>query len=177
MTPANPTAFETRNIGVTLEIEPNVGANDYVIDLRFAPEIVEFEGFINYGSPITTPAVDIAGNPITLVLTENRIEMPVFSVRRVTTGITIYDGHTVAVGGLMREDIQNVEDSVPILGDIPFIGRLFQSKAENHIKSNLIIFVTARIIDASGRNLRGGSSSTGPTGQGDSGNPLLGPKP
>ena len=177
VTPANPTAFETRNIGVTLEIEPNVGANDYVIDLRFAPEIVEFEGFINYGSPITTPAVDIAGNPITLVLTENRIEMPVFSVRRVSTGITIYDGHTVAVGGLMREDIQNVEDSVPILGDIPFIGRLFQSKAENHIKSNLIIFVTARIIDASGRNLRGGSSSTGPTGLGDSGNPLLGPKP
>ncbi len=67
------------------------------------------------------------------------------------TSLTIYDGHTVAVGGLMRENVQNVEDKVPILGDLPLIGRLFQTKAENHIKSNLIIFVTARIIDATGQ--------------------------
>lgn len=154
VTPATPTAFETRNTGVTLEIEPNVGANDYVIDLRFAPEIVEFEGFINYGSPITSPASDAFGNPVTVTITENRIEMPVFSSRRVSTGITIYDGHTVAVGGLMREDVQDIEDKVPVLGDIPIIGRLFQSSAHNHIKSNLIIFVTANLIDASGRNIR-----------------------
>lgn len=169
---STPTAFETRNLGVTLEIEPTIGENDFVIDLRFVPEIVEFEGFINYGSPIQT-AVNTAGaaafiNPITglftpavpgeqntVTLTENRIEMPVFSVRRVNTALTIYDGYTVAVGGLMREDVQNVEDKVPILGDIPLIGRLFQTKGENRIKSNLIIFVTAQIIDATGRPLRG----------------------
>jgi general secretion pathway protein D len=80
--------------------------------------------------------------------------MPVFSVRRVSTSLSIYDGHTVAVGGLMREDVQNVEDKVPILGDIPLIGRLFQTKAENRIKSNLIIFVTAQIIDATGRVMK-----------------------
>jgi general secretion pathway protein D len=158
VTPATPTAFETRNTGVTLEIEPTIGENDFTINLRFVPEIVEFEGFINYGSPIQTNAVDILGNPVPLVITENRIEMPVFSSRRVNTQLTIYDGYTVAVGGLMREDIQNVEDKVPILGDIPIIGRLFQSKAENRIKSNLIIFVTAEIIDASGRRLRGQDS-------------------
>ena len=155
VTPATPTAFETRNTGVTLEIEPTIGDNDFVIDLRFVPEIVEFEGFINYGSPIQTSSADALGNPVTNVLTENRIEMPVFSARRVNTSLTIYDGYTVAVGGLMREDVQNVEDKVPILGDIPIIGRLFQSKSENRIKSNLIIFVTAQIIDATGRPLRG----------------------
>ncbi|MBX3741731.1 MAG: type II and III secretion system protein [Akkermansiaceae bacterium] len=155
VTPATPTAFETRNTGVTLEIEPNVGDNDFVIELRFIPEIVEFEGFINYGSPIQSPSTDILGNPVTVTITENRIEMPVFSTRKVDTSLTIYDGYTVAVGGLMREDVQNVEDKVPILGDIPFIGRLFQSKSENRIKSNLIIFVTAQIIDATGRPLRG----------------------
>ncbi len=154
VTPATPTAFETRNTGVTLEIEPNLGPNEYVIDLRFAPEIVEFEGFINYGSPITSPATDAFGNPVTVTITENRIEMPVFSSRRVSTGITIYDGHTVAVGGLMREDVQDVEDGVPVLSDIPLIGRLFKSSAQNHIKSNLIIFVTANIIDAAGKNYR-----------------------
>jgi general secretion pathway protein D len=60
----------------------------------------------------------------------------------------------------MREDVQNVEDKVPILGDIPWVGRLFQSKSENRIKSNLIIFVTAQIIDATGRPLRGADAPT-----------------
>lgn len=154
VTPATPTSFETRNTGVTLEIEPTIGGNDFVIDLRFAPDIVEFEGFVNYGSPIQSPATDFLGNPTTVTITENRIEMPVFSSRRVTTALTIYDGYTVAVGGLMREDVQTVEDKVPVLGDIPIVGRLFQTKAENRIKSNLIIFVTAQIIDATGRPIR-----------------------
>ena len=160
VTPATPTSFDTKKTGVTLEVEPQVGANDNVIDLRFSPTIVEFEGFVNYGSPITSPASDALGNPVQIVITENRIEMPVFSVRRVTTGLTIYDGYTVAVGGLMREDVQSVEDKVPILGDLPFVGRLFQSKADNHIKSNLIIFVTAEIIDATGRRINTTASSS-----------------
>jgi general secretion pathway protein D len=142
-----------------------------MIDLRFVPEIVEFEGFINYGSPIQTGGTDLAGNPVQIVLTENRIEMPVFSSRRVNTALTIYDGYTVAIGGLIAESVQNVEDKVPILGDIPYIGRLFQTKAENRIKSNLVIFVTAQIIDATGRPLRGSDSAEAvPTaGSGDLG--------
>ncbi|MFT4177204.1 MAG: type II and III secretion system protein [Luteolibacter sp.] len=159
VTPATPTAFQTRNTGVTLEIEPTIGENDFVIDLRFVPEIVEFEGFINYGSPISSPGTNAMGQATSVVITDNRIEMPVFASRRVTSSLTIYDGYTVAVGGLMREDVQNVEDKVPILGDIPVVGRLFQSKSENRIKSNLIIFVTAQIIDATGRPLRGADAA------------------
>ena len=184
VTPATPTSFETRNTGITLEIEPTIGGNDFVIDLRFAPEIVEFEGFVNYGSPIQSPATDFLGNPTTVTITENRIEMPVFSTRRVTTALTIYDGYTVAVGGLMREDVQTVEDSVPIFGDIPIVGRLFQTKAENRIKSNLIIFVTANIIDATGRPLRGpeampqpDSSTTEPAIMGGATGEVLPPPP
>jgi len=154
-TPATPSAWENRNTGVTLEVVPNITDNNYVIDLQMAPEIVEFEGFINYGSPIMAPSTDVFGNPTTTVITENRIEMPVWSTRRVNTSLSIYDGYTVAVGGLIREDVQNVQDSVPIFGSIPIIGRLFQSKSENHIKTNLIVFVTAQIIDATGRPLRG----------------------
>ena len=161
-TPATPTAFETKNLGVTLEIEPTIGENDFVIDLRFLPEIVEFEGFINYGSPIISPGSTVFGTAVSTVITENRIEMPVFSKRSVKTSLTIYDGYTVAVGGLMREDVQTVEDKVPILGDIPFIGRLFQSEGENRIKSNLIIFVTAQIIDATGAPLRSNSGGSVP---------------
>ena len=153
VTPATPTAFETKNVGVSLEIDPTIGENNYTIDLSFVPEIVEFEGFVNYGSPISTAATDALGNATSVVITENRIEQPVFSKRAVNTSLTIYDGYTVAVGGLMREDVQDVEDKVPILGDLPLIGRLFQSKSENHVKSNLIIFVTAEIIDAAGARI------------------------
>ena len=67
----------------------------------------------------------------------------------------------------MREDVQSVEDKVPILGDLPYIGRLFQTKAQNHIKSNLIIFVTAEIIDATGKRVNGGEApASSPVGGG-----------
>ncbi len=174
-TPATPTAFETRNTGVTLEVEPTVGENDYLINLKFVPEIVEFEGFINYGSPIQTsvPILDAAGLQIgaqNVTITENRIEQPVFAVRRVDSEMTIYDGYTVAVGGLMRDDVQNVEDKVPVLGDIPLLGRLFQSKAETTIKSNLVVFLTAQLIDPTGRPVRGmDSGGTMPVSSGGDG--------
>ncbi|MBE7157698.1 MAG: hypothetical protein INR62_04565, partial [Rhodospirillales bacterium] len=62
-------------------------------------------------------------------------------------------GSTVVLGGLVREDIQKVNDKVPILGDVPVVGRLFRSKIDQNIKRNLIIFVTARLIDPAGQPL------------------------
>jgi general secretion pathway protein D len=73
----------------------------------------------------------------------------------------------------MREDVQIVEDKVPILGDIPILGRLFQSEAENRIKSNLIIFVTAEIIDPTGRRVREQETTTA-TLESELVNPVLG---
>jgi general secretion pathway protein D len=153
VTPATPTAFETRNTGVTLKVTPQVGPDGYTIDLDLAPEVVEFEGFVNYGSPITTSGTDILGNTTRIVLTANRIEMPVFSTRRVTTNVTVYDGSTVAIGGLIKEDVQHTEDKLPIFGDLPLIGRLFRIEAEQRKKRNLMVFVTARLIDPSGQPL------------------------
>ena len=59
VTPTTPTAFETRNTGVTLEVEPVVGPDGVTIDLNLVPQVVEFEGFINYGSPILSPSSSI----------------------------------------------------------------------------------------------------------------------
>ncbi|MEQ1933183.1 MAG: Amuc_1098 family type IV pilus outer membrane protein, partial [Fimbriimonadaceae bacterium] len=154
VTPTTPTTFEMKPIGVRMEAEPTVGADGYTIDLRLAPEVTEFEGFVNYGSPISTSGSDALGNPTTLVLTENKIEQPVFSSRKLSTSVTVFDGATVVMGGLIREDVQDVEDKVPLLGDIPILGRLFQTKAEDHFKRNLMIFVTATLIDPSGAKIR-----------------------
>ena len=144
ITPATPTSFEMKPIGVTLEVEPTVGADNYTIDLRLEPEVSEFEGFINYGSPIFNQGV---------LVTENVINYPVFSERKVATSVSIYDGQTVVLGGLMREDIQKVTDKTPLLGDIPFAGALFRSQADQHLKRNLIIFVTATLMDPAGQPL------------------------
>ena len=144
ITPATPTSFEMRPIGVRLEVEPTVGSDNYTIDLRLVPEVTEFEGFINYGSPILNRGV---------VVTQNVINYPVFSERKVETSVSIYDGQTVVLGGLMREDVQKVNDKTPLLGDIPMAGALFRSQSDQHIKRNLVIFVTATLIDPAGQPL------------------------
>jgi general secretion pathway protein D len=157
VTPSTPTAFETRNLGVTLEVEPIIGPDGYTIDLNLSPEVVEFDGFINYGSPILGPIFNPIPTPgfiDTAILTQNVINQPIFSTRKVTTSVSIWDGQTVALGGLVREDVQKVQDKVPILGDIPLAGRLFRSNVDQKIKRNLIIFVTARLMDAEGRPVR-----------------------
>jgi general secretion pathway protein D len=160
VTPSTPSAFEKRDLGVSLEVEPQVGADNFTIDLSLSPEVVEFDGFVNYGSPIVGPRYDpaliAAGNPSgigTFILTPNVINQPIFSVRKVTTNVSIWDGQTVALGGLIREDVQKVNDKVPILGDIPLAGRLFRSNVDQKIKRNLIVFVTARLMDAQGQPL------------------------
>ncbi len=172
VTPSFPRDFTTRDLGVTLEVEPQVGSDGYTIELSLSPQVVDFDGFINYGSPIysantptaliSTPLSGIAGTLLSAVtgepsrdlLTENVINQPIFSTRKVTTNVSIWDGQTVALGGLIREDVQKVNDKVPILGDIPLAGVLFRSDVEQKIKKNLIIFVTARLMDAAGQPLR-----------------------
>ena len=155
VTPTTPTAFEVRNTGVTLEVEPVVGPDGYTIDLNLVPQVVEFEGFINYGSPIQTTATNnITGVSRTLVLTANTINQPIFSTRKVTTSVSVFDGSTVVIGGLMREDVQKVEDKVPLFGDLPIVGRLFRSSVDQHSKRNLVIFVSARLMRPDGDPVR-----------------------
>jgi general secretion pathway protein D len=171
VTPSFPENFVTRNLGVTLEVTPQVGADGYTITLSLSPEVVDFDGFVNYGSPILAPqrnlvagAAALAVNPLGVVnanqfftptlLTENVINQPIFSVRKIKTNVTIWDGQTVALGGLIREDVQKVNDKVPILGDIPYAGALFRSEVDQKIKQNLIVFVTARLVDPAGQPLR-----------------------
>jgi general secretion pathway protein D len=98
--------------------------------------------------------------PTSVVLTENTINQPIFSVRRIQTVVTLLDGETIALGGLIREDVQKVNDKTPVLGDIPLVGRLFRSNVEQRIKKNLTIFVTARIIDASGQPIKATRAET-----------------
>lgn len=77
--------------------------------------------------------------------------LPVFRVRKIETSMTVADGSTVGMGGLIYDKLETYKDKVPVLGSIPLVGRLFRSEGERSVKRNLMIFVTATQVDVNGR--------------------------
>jgi general secretion pathway protein D len=90
------------------------------------------------------------------------MEQPFFHVRSIDSSISIYPGATIVMGGLITEARNAMDDKVPILGDIPYIGRLFRSHAEKTVKRNLLIFVTTRLVDVRGREVTIGNDAETP---------------
>ncbi|MCE0521427.1 MAG: hypothetical protein LV480_00775 [Methylacidiphilales bacterium] len=148
-----PTDFKRRNVGDRLVIKPQVTADNKTIDLSLFPEVTEFEGFINYGSAIFVANPPDTGAPATSLLSPNTMNQPVFNTRRINTKVFVHDGSTVVLGGLIQDNIQNINDKVPLLGDLPLVGRMFQSKAIENTKKDLLIFVTANIYRNDGELL------------------------
>ena len=153
VTPATPTAFDKKDVGINLEVLPVVDANKQYIDVTLNPTFSDFDGFVNYGSPINSTQNGLLG-PETVVVTENTILMPVFSKQALSTNVQVADGGTIVVGGLMRESIQNVQDKTPILGDIPLIGRFFQSSARQPTSTAILFLVNVELLDPTGRPFR-----------------------
>lgn len=82
------------------------------------------------------------------------MEQPFFHIRSIDSKVSVYPGATIVMGGLITEQRKAMDDKVPFLGDIPFIGRLFRSHSEYSSKRNLLIFVTTRLVDAHGREVK-----------------------
>ncbi|MGK0189621.1 MAG: general secretion pathway protein D [Verrucomicrobiales bacterium] len=150
VTPTTPTAFETRNVGTTFEVEPVISSDGTSVELNLAPAVVEFEGFVNYGSPIQTTE----GNA-TIVLTENNILQPIFRVVQLNTTISIWNNSTIVIGGLVSDELSMIDDKTPIFGDLPFLGTMFRSKVKDQRRRALLFFVTVRVIDPGGQPING----------------------
>lgn len=142
-----PRDFTVRNIGVEMRVTPTVEDNN-AISLRLEPAVTEFEGFLEYGGPSVAIASD------TTVTVPSGFYQPLFSVRRVRTEVTIWDGATVVLGGLTREQTVTVEDRVPVLGKLPVLGRLFRNEGLSSQKRNLLIFITASLVSPGGSPAR-----------------------
>jgi general secretion pathway protein D len=129
-------------IGPTLDVVPVVLADGYTINLTLIPSLLEFDG---YDTPPVVPGVSgVVQVPTAL---------PKFTAREVVTTVNVWDNQTVSLGGLISSSVQNTKDKVPFLGDLPLLGRLFQSQSKTTTKKNLMIFVTATIIDPAGNRL------------------------
>ncbi len=144
VTAGTPQEFTMRNVGVEMKVTPTVEEDDYSISLDLNPKVTEFEGFVEYGGP----SVAISGG--TSVTVPPGFFQPIFSVRDISTKVTIWDGATLVMGGLTREEVKKVDDKVPFFGDLPLVGRLFRSKGESSQKRNLLIFVTANLVSPGG---------------------------
>ena len=140
-------------IGVKMGVKPDVTGDNSRVLLELEPSFVDFEGFINYGTQINSAYTLSYFNTAVTILTNN-IQQPVFIRRDLTLpAVEVTDGYTLLLGGLLREDIQKIDEKVPIIGDIPIFGRAFQGKTEQAIKKNTLIFVTPRILRVDGQPL------------------------
>ncbi|MGJ8640312.1 MAG: type II secretory pathway, component PulD [Opitutaceae bacterium] len=155
ITAGTPQDFVTRNVGVEMSVTPNV-ENDDTISLILEPRVTEFEGFVEYGGPSVAVVGGsggifdgVASEPTTVTVPAGFYQ-PVFSTRELSTEVTVFDGATVVMGGLTRDEVKSVTDKVPVLGDIPGLGRLFRSEGESRQKRNLLIFVTANLVSPGG---------------------------
>jgi len=131
--------------GQTLDVIPYVSADGYTIQLHIVPTLTQFLGYDTDAARqfrTVVPGIPVQDTPL-----------PRFRIRQVATSAVVWDGQTVVLGGLIAETTTKTREKVPVLGDIPFLGRLFRSETSDAKKANLIIFVTPTIIDPAGNRV------------------------
>ncbi len=144
--PSTPEFGAATEVGVILTVTPTVASDGYSIELDLEPQVVEADKDINDSYNYT---VNLGGDDF-----EVKVERPIVSRRLIQTRVIVWDGETVVLGGMIRENVISRDDKIPFLGDIPVFGRLFKNESENSRKTNLLIFVTARLVNPAGLPIR-----------------------
>ncbi len=143
------TTVERHDVGIKLRIKPQVGEADTVI-LEVHQEV----------SSVVPSAV----------LDESLVG-PTTTVRSASTTVSVHNGRTAIIGGLISDAVTRRTAKVPVLGDLPFIGRLFRADSDRNSKVNLVVFLTPHIIrsaaalEASSKRIEGRFRQAAPSGQ------------
>src|SRR5581483_11599144 len=116
-----------KDIGIILKVTPQVNARGF-IKLTLAPEVSQKNGTLNFGAA----------------------QLPIIATRKAVTQVSLKDGYTMGIGGLLSQQITTGQTKVPVLGSIPVLGRLFRSDSKDSSVTNLIIFITAKTVSADG---------------------------
>jgi type IV pilus assembly protein PilQ len=122
--------FNYKPIGIILKVTPQVNGRG-VIKLTLEPEVSQQNGSTTFGG---------AGGA----------SIPIIATRRAKTQVSLKDGYTMGIGGLITSAQDHGGTKVPVLGSIPVLGRLFSSKSVNDSITNLLIFITAKTVSADG---------------------------
>ncbi len=146
ITPPKPDLGSATDVGIVLVVTPTVSPNHYTITLQLNPQVVDLSGWTNN---FYTLIIGIAGSGA-----QFNLKMPEISRRDATATVKVYDGETIVLGGMLTERLSAVDDRVAGIGDIPILGRLFSAKNDRSEKRNLMIFVTARLVNPDGMPVR-----------------------
>ena len=133
------TRIQPVDVGVKLSITPLTGGNGE-ITTTIAPEV----------SNITEQ--DAATG------------LPVLSTRNASTTVRVRDGETIVIGGLTLDQQQTSHQKIPLLGDLPILGKLFRSETKNSVRTELVVFVTPRIVSAGSAGGVDAATAVGATG-------------
>jgi type IV pilus secretin PilQ/predicted competence protein len=125
--------FDYKDIGIILKVTPQVNARGF-IKLTLAPEVSQKNGTTTFGG---------AGGA----------SIPIIATRKATTTVSLKDGFTMGIGGLLSTNTTKGGNKVPVLGSIPLLGRLFSNSTRDVESTNLIIFITAKTVSAEGASV------------------------
>ena len=142
---------EQMELGPVLDVIPCVLSDGFTINLTLIPTLTEFVGYDNPNEVIASGVLTTGAFPAA------RFWFPPFCrcsgcarwFRRSMCGTA----RRVVLGGLLAETVTTIKDQVPMLGDLPLVGRFFRSESKNTKKKNLLIFVTPTLIDPAGNRL------------------------
>jgi type IV pilus assembly protein PilQ len=119
--------FEYKPLGIILKVTPQVNAQGF-IKLDVEPEVSSSSESASFGGA----------------------QIPIVVTRKTKTQVSLKDGYTMGIGGLIENRVSNGQTKVPVLGSIPVLGRLFRSDSTNDTMRNLIIFITAKTVSPDG---------------------------
>lgn len=122
--------FEDKKFGNTLIVTPSVNKDSF-ITLKVKPEISNKIGDLPFFPPGATQPV----------------LSPIIDTRSLDSNVLIKSGDTLAIGGLLQDEVTKSRTKLPLMGDIPVVGYLFSSHTNIRTKRNLLVFVTPTIID------------------------------
>ncbi|MEI8011841.1 MAG: type II and III secretion system protein, partial [Candidatus Omnitrophota bacterium] len=113
------------DIGVKLHVTPTIHDDGY-ITMKIKPE------------------VSTASTSVTSAVTKN--EIPIVDTSEVDTTVRVKDGVTIIIGGLIKDESQDINNKIPLLGSIPFVGKVFSHQEKGLAKTEIVIFLTPHII-------------------------------
>jgi len=113
------------DIGVKLFVTPTINKDGFVT-MKIRPEVSSSTSNYTYGSPATT--------------------VPIVTTTQAETSVTVKDGTTIIIGGLIKDQRTSTVDKLPFLGDIPVIGQAFRKTQNEVVKQELVVFLTPHIV-------------------------------
>lgn len=121
------TTFNKEDVNITLKVTPQIGEDNDLVKMKIEQSVDDF-------------------TPSKLPLAKEQGQVDV-TQRKATTTVSVRDGDTVVIGGLQKVTFSDSRDKIPLLGDLPVLGWLFKGSKSEQVRSNLVIFMTPKIIN------------------------------